>query len=166
MDIVNIHATCVMLARAGDPFSLYYKSVLLLGDSGSWKSDLALRLIDRSGLLVADDRTNLFVRDNKLMASAPPELAGLIEARGLGIMALSYEPEAEIALVVELVASDVVPRLPTPARYNPPAPLTLPESAQPPLVRLTAFDASAPAKIIWGIIAFQQALFRDERNPK
>lgn len=160
MDIANVHATCVMLARAGDSFSLHRAGVLLLGASGSGKSDLALRLIERGALLVSDDRTELFVRDEKLFARAPAALAGLLEIRGAGIIELSYEREAQISLAVEL--ADSVPRLPEPQRYAPPAPLVLRQAACPPLLRLRALEASAPAKVIWSAAAFAGNLFRQD----
>ncbi|HEX4532740.1 MAG TPA: HPr kinase/phosphatase C-terminal domain-containing protein [Rhizomicrobium sp.] len=153
MDSVNIHASCVLLAQAGHPFGLYYSGVLLLGPSGAGKSDLALRLIDRGGLLVSDDRTDLTVRDDRLFASVPSTLAGLIEVRGVGIIKLSYERQAQIAMVVELVAPDAVPRMPEPARFLPPAPLVLSEASCPPLIRINALEASAQAKVLWGVFA-------------
>ncbi len=70
-DAVNIHATCVMLANAQpQQFGMFYSGILLLGESGSGKSDLALRLIEDGALLVSDDRTELFVEDGKLKARA------------------------------------------------------------------------------------------------
>ncbi len=95
----QIHGSCVARDGAG---------VLLLGPSGSGKSDLALRLIDRGFVLVADDRVEIAAG----IARPPPELAGLIEIRGLGIARLSHAPDARLALVVELGAAE---RLPAPA---------------------------------------------------
>jgi serine kinase of HPr protein (carbohydrate metabolism regulator) len=165
MDVANIHASCVMLAK-GAPFptGLYYSGVLLLGDSGAGKSDLALRLIAQGCLLVSDDRTELFIEGGKLKARAPAALAGLIEVRGVGILSLSYEKAAEVTLAVQLVAGDAVPRLPERERYVLPPPLALPEAACPPLIRLNAFEASATAKLRWAMMAFQQNLFRDTPN--
>jgi HPr kinase/phosphorylase len=159
MSVANIHASCVMLANGLD-----HSGVLLLGDSGAGKSDLALRLIEQGSLLVSDDRTELFVEGGKLKARAPAALAGLIEVRGLGILSVSYEKSAEIVLAVQLAAGDAVPRLPEPARYVPPAPLDLPETARPPLITLNAFEASAAAKLRWAVMAFRQNLFRDQAN--
>jgi hypothetical protein len=161
MSVANIHASCVMLAKSA-PTGLYHAGVLLLGDSGAGKSDLALRLIEQGCLLVSDDRTELFVEGGKLKARAPAALAGLIEVRGLGILSLSYEKSAEVTLAVQLGAA--VPRLPPPERYVPPAPLDLPQAAQPALIRLNAFEASATAKLRWAVTAFQQNLFRDQSN--
>jgi HPr kinase/phosphorylase len=163
MDTVNIHASCVMLAKAAPTqFGLYYAGVLLLGDSGAGKSDLTLRLIEQGALLVCDDHTDLFVDGGKLKARAPAALAGLIEIRGLGIVALSYEPSAEIVLVVQLVAGDAAPRMPPREFYAPPAPLALPEAARPPLIRLNALEASATAKLRWAVYAFREGLFRND----
>ena len=67
---MQIHGSCA--ARDG-------AAVLLLGPSGSGKSDLALRLLDRGFLLVADDQ--VLIEDG--VARAPPPLAGLLELRGL-----------------------------------------------------------------------------------
>ena len=81
MRTVNIHASCVAIGTKG---------VLILGDSGAGKSDLALRLIDDGARLVADDRTELYVSRDALYAQAPKSIAGLIEVRGLGIVALPF----------------------------------------------------------------------------
>ncbi len=76
--------------------------VLIRGASGTGKSGLALNLIARGARLVADDRVMLEVRDGRLLASAPPPLAGLIEARGLGLLRLPHVEAAEIGIVVDL----------------------------------------------------------------
>ncbi len=99
----QIHATCVEVAGAG---------VLLLGASGTGKSDLALRLIDEGARLVADDRTDLLRRDGGLYASAPETIAGRIEVRGLGIVAVPAVAEARVRLAIELVEPAAVERLP------------------------------------------------------
>jgi HPr kinase/phosphorylase len=74
--------------------------VLLIGPSGSGKSDLALRLLGRGFSLVADDRVDI----DDGVAAAPPALAGLLEVRGLGIVRLPYVATARLALVAELGA--------------------------------------------------------------
>lgn len=75
---------------------------MILGTSGSGKSGLALALIGRGGQLVADDRVVLARRQDALIASAPPAIAGLIEARGLGLLRVPAIPEAPVALAVDL----------------------------------------------------------------
>lgn len=127
------HATAVALGRQG---------VLLLGESGSGKSDLALRLIDRGGTLVADDQVMLRVLENQLVASSPPRIAGLLEARGAGILRVPYRDNVALSLAVELRDRQDIQRLPEPEWYE-----CL--GIHLPLVRLHAFDLSTPVKIEW-----------------
>lgn len=149
---VNIHASCVAIRDRG---------VLILGGSGAGKSDLALRLIDDGAKLVADDRTELTVERNKLCARAPKSIAGLIEVRGLGIVALPFAAKAVIALAVKL--GTVVERLPAPATYAPPRPLKLVKP--PPFILLDSRSPSTPAKIRLALAAFAEGLFREDFNP-
>lgn len=101
----NIHATCVALQNKG---------ILIIGPSGAGKSDTALRLIEQIGAaLVADDRTIITNKNNKLFASSPENLKGLLEVRGLGIISKKYCNETEVKLVVELVSDrSKIERLP------------------------------------------------------
>ncbi|MCW3473661.1 HPr kinase/phosphorylase [Limobrevibacterium gyesilva] len=121
--VMQVHASCV--ARDGD-------GVLLVGPPGSGKSDLALRLLDRGFVLVADDRVDII----KGMARPPAMLAGLLEVRGLGILRLPHAPEARLALAVQLGRVDV--RLPEPARHP---------SLDLPMVTLDGAGASAPQRV-------------------
>jgi len=149
---VNIHACCVAVNGRG---------VLLLGGSGAGKSDLALRLIDDGAKLVSDDRTELSVERGKLWARAPKSIAGLIEVRGLGIVALPFAPKAVIALAVKLGAT--AERLPHPSTYTPPPPLIMVKP--PPFILLDGGLPSAPAKIRLALAAFAQDLWREDFNP-
>ncbi|KEP69178.1 serine kinase [Thioclava dalianensis] len=91
----NIHATAVALDAE--------RGVLIRGASGSGKSQLALRLMAFGARLVSDDRTDLRSDDaGQLIASAPPELAGRIEARGVGILRADALSQARVTLCVDL----------------------------------------------------------------
>jgi HPr kinase/phosphorylase len=92
-DELIVHGSAVAWAGRG---------LLILGASGAGKSGLALQLIARGAALVADDRVVLRRRGGALVAGAPAALAGLIEARGIGLLRLPAAPEATLALVVDL----------------------------------------------------------------
>ena len=87
------HASCVAL---GD------SAVLILGAAGRGKSTLALQLMALGGVLVADDRVRLWADGDRLLAASPPAIAGLIEARGAGILTAACQPRAQVTLVVDL----------------------------------------------------------------
>jgi len=161
----NIHASCVALGRAGLAFGAPEDAgVLLLGDSSSGKSDLTLRLIERGANLVSDDRTELFIEDCWLWASPPVSLAGLLEIRGIGILKLPHAARARISIAV-LLTGNAVPRLPEPEFYDPPGELACPLQARPRLFRLSAWEASAPAKVVAATAAQAQELFHHDRDP-
>jgi HPr kinase/phosphorylase len=127
----SIHATAVALGS---------RAALLLGPPGSGKSDLALRLIETGWILVADDRVLLSRRSESLVAAPPPNLAGLIEARGIGICRVPFLAEAEVALAVQLVPAKDVERLPEPGTQSF-------IGVSIPLISLCSFEASAPTKV-------------------
>jgi HPr kinase/phosphorylase len=157
----TIHASCVVLARAGETLGASPDAgVLLLGQSGAGKSDLALRLIERGAVLVSDDRTELSVQDGALIASAPNLLTGLLEVRGLGIVRLESASNAKITVVCELT-QEKIGRMPDRVGYDPPPELTLALDMRPALIRLHPFEASAPAKIV---AAAADARLRDGRK--
>ncbi len=126
-----MHGTCVLVSGIG---------VLLRGESGSGKSDVALRLIDGGARLVADDQVLLHVENGRLIASAPDSLAGLLEVRGVGILPVPSVPSAMVGLLVDLVPHDRVERLPDAACERLLA-IPVPHLALPP------FDAATPAKL-------------------
>lgn len=127
----TIHATAVALGE---------RAVLLQGPPGSGKSDFALRLIESGWTLVADDRVVLTRRGMMLFASPPSSLAGLIEARGIGICRVPFRAEAEVVLAVQLVSAETVERLP---QVRSGTFLDLPIQ----LINMAPFEASAPAKL-------------------
>ena len=150
----NIHASCAMVGRQG---------VLLLGDSGQGKSDLLLRLMDDGARLVADDRTELYAAKGRLMARAPQSIAGLVEVRGLGIVAQPFAKNAPVALAVRLgTPKDFAERLPEPAFFAPPEGLG--RSKPVPLIVLDGQAASAPARIRLALKTFAKGLIREGFN--
>ncbi len=128
---LQIHATCVALDGAG---------ILIRGPSGSGKSDLALRLLDRGAKLVADDRVDLAARDGHLAASPPESLSGLLEVRGMAIVRLEYLPDVPITIVVDLTDRQVIARLPAPETVNI-------SGIGLPLFQIDPFDNSAITKV-------------------
>jgi serine kinase of HPr protein (carbohydrate metabolism regulator) len=126
----NLHASTV--ARDG-------RAVVISGASGSGKSDLALRMLDRGFTLVSDDRTMVRKEGARLIASPPGAIKGKIEVRGLGIFEIEHVTDVPIALIVEL-RSDIE-RLPDDSRER----LIL--GVGIPLVSVDAMTASAPSKV-------------------
>jgi len=114
------------------------RAVLLTGASGRGKSDLALRLIDRGAVLIADDQVQLTVDDLWLLASPPASIAGMIEVRGIGIVEVPWSGGVPVALLVDLDGQPQ--RLPLPVHR-----ILLDRSL--PVLALAAFEASAPLKV-------------------
>jgi len=100
----TVHASAVLVGP---------RAVLIRGPSGSGKSQLALELIEMARAralpfvrLVADDRVHLEAVHGRLLVRPAGPLAGLIEARGIGLMRLAHESSAVVGLVVDLGAAD------------------------------------------------------------
>ena len=113
--LASVHASAVCVGE---------QAILIRGASGTGKSRLALDLIlaGRAGMiaatkLVGDDRVRLDSRNGRVSVSGVPELAGMLEIRGLGIRRCDFAAEADVALVVDLAASDAE-RLPPPERLK------------------------------------------------
>jgi serine kinase of HPr protein (carbohydrate metabolism regulator) len=138
----QVHASCVLVDGLG---------VLIRGMPGSGKSDLAARLIDDGGELVADDRVDLACRDGTLVASAPAAIAGLLEVRGLGILRMVHSSEAAVGLVIDLVGPDAVERVPESAACDY-------MGIALPLLRVWPFEPSAAAKVRFAVAALKGAV--------
>jgi HPr kinase/phosphorylase len=126
---IRLHATSVLLGDA---------AVLLTGPPGAGKSDLALRLIDRGALLVADDQVEVEARESGLFATAPLALRGLLEVRGLGIVRLPFATGARVLLLADLARAP--DRMPAPDHQ-------LIAGVRLPRIALAPFDVSAPLKL-------------------
>jgi serine kinase of HPr protein (carbohydrate metabolism regulator) len=126
----TVHATCVAIDGRG---------VLICGPSGSGKSDLALRLIDRGARLVSDDYTSIRRTGDRLLASAPETIAGRIEVRGIGLVALPAEAGIPVCLVAELDR--------TPERLPDGLARRMLLDVAIPAIALAALEASAPIKL-------------------
>jgi HPr kinase/phosphorylase len=127
----RVHGSCVAWPQG---------AVLLRGASGAGKSDLALRLLDLGAELVADDQVLLKRNGARVLAEPPPSLAGLLEVRGVGILAVGHRAPAPVILVIDLVPDELVERLPEPHREE------LLGIALP-LLRLSPWPASAAGKV-------------------
>jgi len=96
--------------------------VLIMGDSGLGKSELALELISRGHGLVADDAVELSrIAPNIIEGHCPPLLQNLLEVRGLGLLDIrtifgetSVRRKMKLKLIVQLVRlnADAFERLP------------------------------------------------------
>ena len=99
----TIHATSVVIEDSG---------VLIVGNSGLGKSDLALRLIDSGATLISDDITICKKVDDSIFLFSPLQTRGLLEVREVGIMTVPYVDNIKLFLIVELVDHEIE-RLPS-----------------------------------------------------
>lgn len=122
------------------------RAVLICGPSGAGKSDLSLQLLDRGFKLVSDDRTIVRRDGGKLIASAPAQIAGKIEVRGIGILEVETVTDVAVSLLVELTGD--IERLPDEGRSRPILGTEL------PMVSIDARTASAAAKVVIALDRF------------
>jgi HPr kinase/phosphorylase len=125
-----IHATAVSIKDQG---------VILCGPSGSGKSDLALRLIDRGAILISDDQVRIDTANGMPLLCQAPNIAGKIEVRGVGIINMPVLDAIPLLMVVALDRD--VERLPDGW------PVETINGYHIPLLPLAPYAASAPIKV-------------------
>ena len=130
LDSVTVHASAVCIDNHG---------ILIIGESGLGKSDLALRLIDRGAVLVSDDQVEMQRREDSLWLSPPPSIEGKLEVRSLGVVELSPVGDIELALTVDLKQS--TERYPMDSQTKSWLGLDV------PMINLDAKESSAPIKV-------------------
>ena len=133
--MINIHGTLI---------SVDGKGVLLKGESGSGKSDLALRFIkNEKAKLVADDRVDIDISDNRVIGKAPLILKGKLEVRNIGIIEdVETINQVDVFLCVELVKNrECLDRLPQDE-------FEIILDKKIPKIKLYAFDCSTICKIL------------------
>jgi serine kinase of HPr protein (carbohydrate metabolism regulator) len=126
----TIHATSLAI---GD------SAILIVGPSGSGKSDLALRLIDRGAKLVSDDYTIVSRKGLTATARAPETIKDKLEVRGIGIVAVSSKQGVQIIGIFDL--TEQMNRMPDLEAKRNIAGVSL------PILGIRPFEASAPLKV-------------------
>jgi len=115
------------------------RAVLIGGRSGTGKSDLALRLIDRGAALVSDDYTHIRRVKGQALAGAAPNIEGRIEMRGVGLVEMAFVTDVPVALLVDLDRGPE--RLPDMAERRMIAGVAI------PVIGLGGHENSAPLKV-------------------
>ena len=108
MSIKRLHATSVAIEDNG---------VAIFGDSGSGKSDLALRLIDSGATLISDDITVFSKLEKNINLFGIENTKGLLEVREVGIITVPYVEGIKLKLVVRL-SDKVIERIPKKNQIN------------------------------------------------
>lgn len=91
-----------MIVHRATAVALGGRAVLIEGPPASGKSSLALALMDRGAALIGDDAVCLARQAGRLLASPPPNVAGLIEVRNVGLLTRPTVADVPVALVLRL----------------------------------------------------------------
>lgn len=136
----------------GTAIALGHRAAILLGPSGSGKSDLALRcllqpvsqFVPEAARLIADDAILVERRGDILFARAPEQIRGFLEVRGIGVIQVPTVASGAfpVLLLVKLASARDIDRLP-----DPPAAAKL-AGVRTPLLRVSPWEASAPGKVL------------------
>ena len=96
----------------GELLIIYGIGVMICGESGMGKSEIALELIKRGHQLVADDRVDCYRIHNHLVGRSPQLLEGMLELRGVGVIniarmygvgAVAHKANVDIQITLEEV---------------------------------------------------------------
>lgn len=143
-EVDRVHATAIAVGG---------RAALIRGASGSGKSDLAFRclglglsaIVQHKVMLVSDDQVLLSREGIYLHASAPAQLLGKLEVRGIGILEVDAVTEANVVLVADLVQDEPIERFPDPWPYAHIMGVEIPQ------LRLRPFESSSPLKLVAAI---------------
>jgi HPr kinase/phosphorylase len=138
----------------GTAIAVNGNTAIIQGPSGSGKSDLALRCLTLGAStwlkdpvqLIADDQVSIRRDADRLIASPPQPIAGLIEVRGTGVYRLPHLASGEVCLMVNLVEQDAIVRLPI---ENETVDML---GIDVPVFKLDPFEVSAPAKLLLRLV--------------
>ena len=117
MDVLRIYLQRVLATstvKHGVFLDVFEVGVLITGQSGLGKSELALELISRGHGLVADDAVELYrTGPETLEGRCPPMLRDFLEVRGLGVLNIraifgetAVRPKKPLKLIIHLVMAN------------------------------------------------------------
>lgn len=128
--IFPIHATAIAIDNAG---------IIITGSSGSGKSDLALRLMDRGARLIADDKVNISgLVDNPILSQCDHHIDA-IEVSGIAV--IKTRTFNNIPLKLHIALSSEYERNPSPL------PIVTFGHYTVPSLKINPKELSAPIKI-------------------
>lgn len=110
----NVHGTAIVVSGRG---------LIFIGPSGIGKSMMAfncLAIARRAGVfsaLISDDQVFLTPHQDRIIATCPPSIAGLMELRGSGIVRMDHVQSFALDLAVQPVPVPGAERLPPENEY-------------------------------------------------